>query len=135
MANSTKTAPGKPFEPGQSGNPNGRPVIPADVKAAAREYTQEALDTLRDLMRKGNPAIRARAAGMLLDRGWGKPVQPVNASINQRRFADLSRLTPEQLDAYEQHAAALAELEERAGPAEQPQTAVVPVTMPTDEEP
>jgi hypothetical protein len=29
----------KPFKPSQSGNPNGRPRIPEDVKQLARGYT------------------------------------------------------------------------------------------------
>lgn len=32
--NSKRTAPGRPFKPGQSGNPGGRPKLPEDVKQA-----------------------------------------------------------------------------------------------------
>jgi hypothetical protein len=32
--NSKKTAPGRPFKPGESGNPGGRPKLPEDVKQA-----------------------------------------------------------------------------------------------------
>ena len=65
--------PGRPFEPGKSGNPGGRPRILADVQEAARKYTAEAMDTLATIMRddKAPPATRVAAANSLLDRGWG----------------------------------------------------------------
>lgn len=65
--------------PGQSGNPSGRPAGLADVRAAARAYTQEALDTLASVIRDAgaSPAARVAAATALLDRGWGRPEQAV----------------------------------------------------------
>lgn len=112
MGNRTRSVPGRPFEKGNNANPKGRPAIPADVKAAAREYTAQALATLAAAMGPGNkPAVRIKAAGMLLDRGWGRPVQPVDADIAIRTFVDLSRLTPSQLDEYERATAELARLE------------------------
>jgi hypothetical protein len=135
MSNSKKSPPGKPFEAGKTGNPNGRPVIPADVKALAREHTQLCIDTLVKLVEKGNPTIRTRAAGMLLDRGWGKPVQPVNANVSTRRFADLTKLSMEELAEYERAAAKVAELEERASPPELPVTSVNITIEPGGEDP
>jgi hypothetical protein len=81
------------FRPGVSGNVNGRPKRPetiearrvvADVKAAARELTLDAMDTLKLVMKdpKAPPAARVGAATAILDRGWGKPTQPVDANIN-----------------------------------------------------
>ena len=63
---------GKGFKPGKSGNANGRPPIPEDVKEAARALTVEALDTLRECLRDKSGAVRVRAAEALLDRAWGK---------------------------------------------------------------
>ena len=54
----------------------------ADVKAAARELTPQALATLECVMAnaKAPPAARVGAATALLDRGWGKPGQGVEIS-------------------------------------------------------
>jgi AcrR family transcriptional regulator len=89
---------GRSFEKGISGNPRGRPPksleerelaaqerkVIADVKAAAKELTQDAIDTLKAAMAApGAPwAARVAAAGHILDRGWGKPTQPVDANIH-----------------------------------------------------
>lgn len=70
-----KRARGRPFPPGVSGNPSGRPKIPAEVRDAARAHTVEALETLARLMREGDTdGVRLRAAEALLDRAWGRPL-------------------------------------------------------------
>lgn len=62
-----------PWKPGQSGNPAGRPK---GIEAKAREFTDAAIATLvREL---SNPRNCVPAAVALLDRGWGKPKQPVS---------------------------------------------------------
>jgi hypothetical protein len=70
------------FRPGQSGNPNGRPRVLADVQNAAREHSAEALETLAQIMRnpKAPATARIAAASALLDRGYGKPLQTVDAN-------------------------------------------------------
>ena len=76
------------FKPGQSGNPHGRPKRPetiearrvvADLKAAARELTLDAMNTLKGAMRdqKAPWAAKITAAIAVLDCGWGKPQQTV----------------------------------------------------------
>jgi hypothetical protein len=48
-----------PFEKGKSGNPGGRPKVIGEVQALARQYTTEAIETLRDIMRdKKAPAAK-----------------------------------------------------------------------------
>ena len=66
-----------PFKPGKSGNPGGRPKV-ADLRRLARERTVDAITTLIQVMRspKSAAAARVMAANSLLDRGWGKAVQP-----------------------------------------------------------
>ena len=68
------------FAPGTSGNPGGRPKDEARVAELARSYTNEAIETLVDLMRNGREErVRGTAAQALLDRGWGKPkVEVIN---------------------------------------------------------
>jgi hypothetical protein len=79
------------FKPGVLGNPDGRPKRPetiearravADVKAAARGLTPEAMGTLKNAMvdQKAPWPAKIAAAIAVLDRGWGKPTQAVEAN-------------------------------------------------------
>jgi hypothetical protein len=81
------------FKPGVSGNLDGRPKRPktiearkvvADVKAAARELTPEAMDTLKEAMAdpKAPWSAKITAAIAVLDPGWGKPEQTVSANVS-----------------------------------------------------
>jgi hypothetical protein len=90
------------FRPGQSGNPSGRPKRPATIEArktfrdvadAARECTQDAIDTLFAIMKdpKAPAPARISAAQALLDRGYGKPAQAI--AISEQ--ADLSHISDE----------------------------------------
>lgn len=48
------------------------------VKALARVYTEEALEHLAKIMRKSKfPGLQLAAIEQLLNRGWGKPVNPI----------------------------------------------------------
>jgi hypothetical protein len=69
----------KPFAPGQSGNPGGRPRIPDDVKALARSHTREAIAVAAEIMRNPEETGTARmsAVNTILDRAWGKPSQHI----------------------------------------------------------
>src|SRR5215467_2692408 len=69
---------GRPFEKGQSGNRGGRPKVVAEVRELARQRGPEAIAALVQIMTEGkSEAARVAAATALLDRGWGKPTQPV----------------------------------------------------------
>jgi hypothetical protein len=81
------------FKPGVSGNPHGRPKRPetiearrvvADVKAAARELTLDAMETLKNAMvdQRAPWSAKITAAIAVLDRGWGKPEQTVSANVS-----------------------------------------------------
>jgi hypothetical protein len=65
------------FQPGQSGNPSGRPKENAELKAAAREHTQAALAVLVEALADEDTKTRIVAANSLLDRGYGKPTQAI----------------------------------------------------------
>jgi hypothetical protein len=51
-----------------------------DIRSLARGHTEGALATLASIMHSAEapPAARVAAANALLDRGWGKPAQPVD---------------------------------------------------------
>jgi hypothetical protein len=87
---------GKPWPKGVSGNPTGRPKGIGEVEAAAREHTTDAIETLRLIMLAcrtdaegavvdkivDKTLVRAsgEAAVRLIERGHGKPTQPVSGS-------------------------------------------------------
>ena len=61
------------WQPGKSGNPSGRPK---DILTPlARQHTKLALDRLVFWVKSKNSAASVKAAEILLDRGWGKPIQ------------------------------------------------------------
>jgi len=64
--------------PGASPNPGGRPAGMAEVRDLARSYTAIAIEKLAHLVQhaKSEQACIA-AASALLDRGWGRPTQPI----------------------------------------------------------
>ncbi|KQO94643.1 DUF5681 domain-containing protein [Methylobacterium sp. Leaf91] len=67
------------FQPGQSGNPGGRPKASARVRDAARVHTEAALAVLVEIALEGeSEAARVAAANSILDRGYGKATQPVD---------------------------------------------------------
>lgn len=68
------------FEPGKSGNPGGRPRVDARVRDLARAQTENAIATLVNIMedKEATAAARVGAASVILDRGWGKPAQPID---------------------------------------------------------
>jgi hypothetical protein len=56
----------------------------ADVKAAARELTLDAMETLKNAMadQRAPWSAKITAAIAVLDRGWGNPEQTVSANVS-----------------------------------------------------
>jgi hypothetical protein len=52
---------------------------PADIRSLARAHTETAVRTLASIMNDSDAphAARVSAASVLIDRGWGKPTQPI----------------------------------------------------------
>jgi HEAT repeat protein len=89
---------GRPFAKGVSGNPGGRPRVLGDVQELARQKSREAITTLANIMHdeKAPPAARVAAANALLDRGYGKPTQPISQTLAK---VDPSSISDEELAA------------------------------------
>jgi hypothetical protein len=73
---------GRRFQPGNSGNPRGRPKRDLEVAELARDHTEAALATLATIIEDAAAPASARvaAATAILDRGWGRPPQALNVT-------------------------------------------------------
>lgn len=84
----------RPPPKGVSRNPSGKPKDTEHVRALARENTRVAMNTLISIARDGKApaAARVSASTVILERGWGKPLQQVEV-----KRSPLDGLTTEQL--------------------------------------
>ncbi len=97
---------GRRFQRGLSGNPGGRPKNPpemAEVIELARQRRPAAVRRLAQIaMNKKTPPVAAvMACNSILDRGYGKPIQPTLHAFDPRAAApivDVDQLTEEQRD-------------------------------------
>jgi hypothetical protein len=76
------------FQKGQSGNPGGRPKKESKVQELARLHTEAAILTLVKCL--DEPRERVPAAVALLDRGWGKPTQPLTGEDGEKLFSGIT---------------------------------------------
>lgn len=53
---------------------------PTEIRSLARSHTESAINALVGIMNQPEApaAARVSAASVLLDRGWGKPTQPIS---------------------------------------------------------
>jgi len=81
------------------------------VQDLARQHTEQAINTLAEIMNNEDvaPPARIAAAEALLNRGWGKPIQ-ATAQAETSTFEDW-------LDSLDDHAKELIDREPNAGPA------------------
>ena len=81
-----RKAPKTAFPKGKSGNPGGRPAKTAeelDLIAACKAKTPRALDVMVHIMESGDVEKNRLAAAMaIIERAYGKPVQPQDVNIN-----------------------------------------------------
>ena len=61
------------FQPGQSGNPKGRPPAAYDLAGICREHAPEAVKRLLAFVRDPDPKVALPATVYLLNRGFGLP--------------------------------------------------------------
>jgi hypothetical protein len=87
------------FQKGASGNPGGQPRAHiGDLSREARRYASLAVGTLVKICRNGMERNKLVAARELLDRGYGRPVQMIDASLVSKKLTELS---PDELAAFE----------------------------------
>lgn len=73
------------FAPGQTGNPGGRPKLPEELKEAFKALAPEALKTLAHVMANADrDSDRVKAAEVILDRGYGKATQHIDANVESQ---------------------------------------------------
>jgi hypothetical protein len=70
---------GRPFSATNPGNPKGRPPAAIDIAALARQHGPRCIQVLAEMLEDPDRKVRGFAAQALLDRGFGKPKQPVEA--------------------------------------------------------
>lgn len=81
----------KPWKPGQSGNPNGRPKMTPEARQALADLVPKAVRALGRVLESDEAPAAATisAAREVLDRNFGKPLQAFE-DLTPARFADLS---------------------------------------------
>jgi hypothetical protein len=70
------------FRKGESGNPGGRPKLPAEMREMFRAKAPEAFEVLSRHLQSPDAKVAIAAATQILDRAYGRPVQSIDANIN-----------------------------------------------------
>ena len=77
------------FQPGQSGNPKGRPPLPAEVKEAMASWSLEAIQVLVNVMQSSdNDAAKVKAATYILGPFVSKAPQQIDVDVQVTSFGD-----------------------------------------------
>jgi hypothetical protein len=82
------------FIKGYSPNPLGRPKSDKTIRDLAKIHTEDALNTLSEIVKnpKASDTARVQACNALLDRGWGKATiysENVNVGVDYLSYLDM----------------------------------------------
>jgi hypothetical protein len=83
-----KRGPGRPFQPGQSGNPGGRPKGLREWRELCRDASPDALQVVVDLLAKGD----LTAARFIIEQAWGRAPQSVEFYNRSAMRAGVERI-------------------------------------------
>src|SRR5262245_38079790 len=72
------------FARGVSGNPGGRPKLPAEMREIFQSRGLEAAEILVKHLRASDPRVSVGEAREILDRAYGKPTQQINVDREER---------------------------------------------------
>src|SRR5919112_4762160 len=90
------------FQPGQSGNPGGKPKKLAELVDLARSLAPDAIKALHEIAVNGrSEKCRIIAAVALLDRGFGKPKVAVESQADRPILHRIERNRDDPLGPYE----------------------------------
>ncbi len=81
------------FKPGQSGNPGGRPKEALGMRELARAHSAEAMDFLIETFRNSKSPLKYRisAALAVIERAYGKPIQPAKELGEKETYVEFLR--------------------------------------------
>ena len=71
------------FAPGASGNPGGRPKLPAEMKEMFQAKAPEAFEVLCKHLHANDAKVSVTAAKEILDRAYGRPLQSIDANVTE----------------------------------------------------
>ena len=75
-----------------SGNPGGRPKLPAEMREMFQAKAPEAFEVLCKHLHATDPRVSVSAATQILDRAYGRPVQSIDVRRMARRFATIAEM-------------------------------------------
>jgi hypothetical protein len=95
--NSNQTTVGKPFKPGQSGNPGGRPAVAKEFRARCRDFMQaHGWRQLEAIACDRKDRDKYRALELIAAYAYGKPKQGIELTGADGGPVELATLTPEE---------------------------------------